>query len=324
MSAISGDRGYVDDFANYLAPQNGGDRPTVVNLAIDGETTGSFVTNMGRLSPVAGRGDQALQLENLNYTSNASSQSTLFANVVGNQNAIGNPVDTITVTLGFNNLAALSSLPTAQALAAAPGVLDACQAQDAGILANIRSLTPDVDLYLLGYYNPFPADPDSPGAPLFNTYGMQLNGIIQNLAGQYGARYVDVAIAFKDREAELTYLDEQPAGFFRSGPFGGLEPIGDVHAICNDRKPDRGRVGRFGAGDLVNDAGLRSGRRLGSPEDAGGGTTHLRSSIGLIGSPSDKSATALRHHRSGPHRCPWRWWCNARPRPDRRRPSRRR
>ncbi len=224
-----GDRGYVNDFADYLAARDNGNRPTVINLAIDGETTGSFVDNSGRTPPVAGRGDQPLQLENANYASTSFSQGSLFADAVRRQNTIGDPVGTITVTLGFNNLAALAAMPTEEALAAAPGVLNTYRAQYAGILSNIRSLTPDANLYLLGYYNPFPADPTSPGAPLFNTYGTELNDIIRSLAGQYGARYVDTASAFLGREAELTYLDEQPAGFVRSGMFGGVEPIGDVH-----------------------------------------------------------------------------------------------
>ena len=225
----NGDRGYVDDFANYLAGQNGGLRPTVVNLAIDGETTGSFVTNAGRTPPVAGRGDVPLQLENINYVTNPASQSQLFGNAVASQAAIGDPVSTITVTLGFNNLAALASLPTDQALAAAPATLAEYQTQYAGILANIRSLAPTADLYLLGYYNPFPADPASPAAPIFDSYGTQLNAIIATLAGQFDARYVDTASAFLGREGELTYLDEQPHGFVRDGRFGGVEPIGNVH-----------------------------------------------------------------------------------------------
>ena len=109
------------------------------------------------------------------------------------------------------------------------GETDLNYAQYAGILSNIASTAPGASVYLLGYYNPFPADPTSPGAPLFNTYGTELNGIIQSLAGQFGATYVDVAPAFVGREAELTYLDDQPHGFVRTGAFGGTEPIGNVH-----------------------------------------------------------------------------------------------
>ena len=222
-----GNPGYVSGFADYLATRNGGARPTVVNLAIDGETTGSFTSNAGRTPPVAGRGDQPLQLENLNYAGNAVSQGALFAQTVATQAAAQNPVTTISVTLGFNNLAALAG--TNPSDAAVQANFATYRTQYAGILSNIRSTAPGASVYLLGYYNPFPADPTSPGAPLFNTYGTELNGIIQSLAGQFGATYVDVAPAFIGREAELTYLDDQPHGFVRTGAFGGAEPIGNVH-----------------------------------------------------------------------------------------------
>ncbi len=52
-----GDRGYVGKFADILASKNGGTRPTVVNLAIDGETAASFMSGVGRTPPVVGRTD---------------------------------------------------------------------------------------------------------------------------------------------------------------------------------------------------------------------------------------------------------------------------
>lgn len=225
-----GDRGYVDDFANYLASQQGGTRPTVINLGIDGETAASFQTNAGRTPPVLGRTDVPLQQENLNYVGNPVSQSTLLAQRVAERRAAGDTIGTITITLGFNELAALSNLPTDQALAAIPGTLATYRNNYSDVLTQIRSLAPEARLYLLGYYNPFPADPGSPAAPIFNTAGAQLNATIRGLAGQFGAAYVDTATPFIGHEAEYTFLDEQPHGFLRDGPFGGVEPIGNVHA----------------------------------------------------------------------------------------------
>lgn len=230
-----GDRGYVSRFADTLAGRNGGVRPIVTNLAIDGETASSFQTNAGRTPPVVGRGDSPLQLENLSYgNSNAISQSTLFANTVAAQRAAGNTVQTITVTLGFNELAALAppvNTPAAEAAAIAriPATLDAYRVSYTAVLNQVRSLAPDADLYLLGYYNPFPADPASPAAPVFNAGGTALNAVIQSLAAQFGAAYVDTATPFLGREAALTFQDDQPAGSSVGGPFGGLLPIGNVH-----------------------------------------------------------------------------------------------
>ncbi len=230
-----GDRGYVSLFANTLAGRNGGVRPTVVNLAIDGETASSFMTNAGRTPPVMGRGDAPLQLENLNYgNSTAVSQGTLFANTVAAQQAQGNTISTVTVTLGFNELAALAPMqntPAAEAAAIAqiPGTLAAYQANYTAVLNEIRSLAPNANLYLLGYYNPFPADPNSPAAPVFNAGGVALNGVIQNLAGQFGAAFVANAAPFMGNEARYTYQAVQPAGSSVSGQFGGVLPIGNVH-----------------------------------------------------------------------------------------------
>ncbi|MBE7158475.1 MAG: hypothetical protein INR62_08600, partial [Rhodospirillales bacterium] len=231
-----GERGYVGLFANTLASRDiGGVRPNVVNLAIDGETASSFVTNSGRTPPVVGRGDAPLQLENLNYgNSVALSQSQVFANTVTAQAAAGNSVSTVTITLGFNELAALAPMqntPAAEAtaLAQVPATLATYKANYANVLNQVRSLAPDANLYLLGYYNPFPADPTSPAAPIFNAYGAQLNAIIQDLAAQYGATYVDNFTPFLGKEALYTFQDDLPAGSSVSGLYGGVLPIGNVH-----------------------------------------------------------------------------------------------
>ncbi len=229
-----GDRGYVSRFADVLGTRTG-TRPNVVNLAIDGETASSFVTNAGRTPPVVGRGDSPLQLENLSYrNSNALSQSAVFSNTVAQQQALGNTVTTISVTLGFNELAALAPMqntPAAEAAAIAqiPATLAAYRANYATVLTQVRSLVPGADLILLGYYNPFPVNPDSPAAPIFNAGGTALNAVIQGLAAQFGAIFVDNAPSFVGREAALTFQAVQPAGSSVPGPFGGVLPIGNVH-----------------------------------------------------------------------------------------------
>lgn len=225
----AGDRGYVALFANQLAAANGGVRPGVVNLAIDGETSSSFFSGYGRTPPVQGRGDAPLQAENVNYTSPAQTQAQLFDATVRREQAAGNSVDTVTVTLGFNELAALASLPPQTGLDAIASTLARYRVTYAAVLGDIRSLLPDADLYLVNYYNPFPADPGSPAAPIFNAGGDALNATIQGLAAQFGARYVDEASSFVGHEAEYTYLDDQPHGATVPDPYGGVLPIGNVH-----------------------------------------------------------------------------------------------
>ena len=217
-----GDRGYVGDYADYLAGRNGGVRPTVINLAIDGETASSFMTGSGRVPPVTGRTDAVLADENLNYaTSPPTTQEAKFLATVAGEKVAGNTISTVSITLGFNDLSNLVGMPASAVMA---GLMD-YQAKYSSILAEIRQMAPNANLIVLGYFNPFPADPTSPAASTFNTYGSQLNGIIQALAGQYGGSYVNTFTPFLGHESSYTYLGVMPHG---NSPVGNL-PIGNVH-----------------------------------------------------------------------------------------------
>lgn len=227
----SGDRGYVGKFADTLSSRNGGTRPTVFNLAIDGETAASFMSGTGRTPPVLGRTDIPLAQQNLNYAGNPTTpQANVFSSLVASQTAAGNTINTISITLGFNELAALANLPTNQALAMLPSTLATYQTSYTQVLSQIRSLVPGADLYLLGYYNPFPGDPTAnPAKPIFAQGGPQLNSIIQSLATQFNANYINTNTAFLGREGELTYISQYPAGSTSPAPGSGIEPIGNVH-----------------------------------------------------------------------------------------------
>ena len=235
-----GDRGYVGDFASILANRDGGVRPNVVNLAIDGETAASFLNNANpRTPPVVGRTNVPLQLENLNYgNSTVLSQSMLFANKVTSIGASN--VSTISLTLGFNELAALTPMDkltpgaplttTEQAaIAQIPPTLASYKTNYTNVLTQVRSLAPNANLYLLGYFNPFPADPTSPAGPIFTAGGTALNNTIQSLAAQFGATYVDNFTPFVGHENQYTYEGILPTGTVIGGQFGGALPIGDVH-----------------------------------------------------------------------------------------------
>ena len=224
-----GDRGYVGRFADTLAARNGGVRPQVFNFAIDGETAASFSSGKGRTPPVVGRTDVPLALQNLHYQVNLVPQSQQFASTIAAQRAGGNTVQAVTMTLGFNELAALSALPTAEALARLPQTLADYRINLTTVVSQVRSLAPEASVALLGYFNPFPANPGNPAAPIFDVGGAQLNAVIRSVAAQQGAFYVDTAAAFVGREAALTFIDEQPAGSSIGGRFGGVMPIGNVH-----------------------------------------------------------------------------------------------
>ena len=227
-----GDRGYVARLADLLA--DGGPRPIVRNFAIDGETADSFQDGTGRTPPVVGRTDRILALQNTSYdeAGGIETQQRTFLDAVAAERAVGNTVAAVTITLGFNELAALASLPSDEALAAIPGTLDAYRSDYADVLSTIRGAVPDAPLFMPAYYNPFPADPDSPAAPIFFEAGSDLNAIIEDLASRFDGTFVGgVPGRFVGEEAAFTFLDDQPAGFvLTEGPFGGELPIGNVHA----------------------------------------------------------------------------------------------
>ena len=207
---------------------------TLVNLAIDGETAESFQDGTGRTPPVVGRTDVPLQLQNLNYDEdNLIPQQQAFLNTVADQRAMGNSVDLVTITLGFNEVAALASEPNP--LAQIDETLSAYRANYTDVLTTIRDTLPDANLVLVNYFNPFPGD-DSPGtnpaAPIFAEAGPRLNAIIEDLSEEFDAGYADIATPFVGREAELTFIDEVGFGdqVPEPTPFGdGTAPIGNVH-----------------------------------------------------------------------------------------------
>ena len=139
------------------------------------------------------------------------------------QAAAGNTVDTVTIGLGFNDLGEAASV------ADVPATLDAYRTAYSAVLDQVRGALPDANLFVLNYYNPFPADPGSPAAPIFAAGGMQLNGIIADMAASHGATLVDLATPFVGNEAAYTLIDEQPHGSAVGTPFAGTLPVGDVH-----------------------------------------------------------------------------------------------
>ncbi len=265
----NGDRGYVGLVADDLAGRNGGVRPTVVNLAIDGETASSFKTGAGRVPPVVGRTDAVLAAENLNYNPNALvSQETKFLSTVAAERTAGNTINTVSITLGFNDLSTAIGKSSTQV----DQILATYRTEYGSILGEIRQALPNADLRILGYFNPFPANPTSPAAPVFNARGTQLNGIIRDLAAQYGGSFVDTAPPFVGHEAEYTFLAQQPAGSSSPavGPFVGTEPIGNVHpnatgyraiAAQVEAVPEPGSVALLATGCLTVIVAARARRR---------------------------------------------------------------
>jgi lysophospholipase L1-like esterase len=208
----NGDRGYVGDYANYLAMTNNGTRPNVVNLGIDGETTSSFLTGTGRVISIPGMTDQQLASWNTNYTNPATSQNTMLQQEIASAKASGSPVGVITISLGANDLFKLAANPAF--LSGTPAVqqqmltttLNQIGSTYAVVLAEIHALAPGAKVYAVGEYNPFPATPSNPLNAVAATAIQGLNATIASVAGTWGAQYVDVYTPFLGHEAAYTYM----------------------------------------------------------------------------------------------------------------------
>ncbi len=116
----NGNRGYVNLDDKYLGAQNGGVNPKVINLAVDGETSTSFMTASGRVAPGPGITDAMLAANNPRYQANtALSRNTKLIQAIGSEMAKENTIGNVTVSLGANDLFALAISPGF--LADAPG-----------------------------------------------------------------------------------------------------------------------------------------------------------------------------------------------------------
>ena len=200
-----GDIGYVKLFANALAASNDGVRPTVLNLAIPGETTTTY------LRP--GNGTPALPY-NQNYAATDSpSQSTLLAQRVAALQADSDPIGWITLQIGGDDLLHLLVDPAfraansdeRQTLIAA--TLETFQTNLRAILAQIRTLAPQAKLFVLGYPDPFEGlGIANPLSGISTPLAQQVNSILLQAASDVSGIYVDVFTPFVGHEATLTLI----------------------------------------------------------------------------------------------------------------------
>jgi hypothetical protein len=190
----NGDRAFVAMYANYLGSLYG-TRPNVINLAVYGETTSSFITGMGRLGsgPNSGITDATLADLNTNYTGlTPPSQASLLTSTLASEAAAHQVIGNITISLGSDDLFHLVSTnpnPTAADLNA---TLTTLASNYASILTTIRASLPNANIYLLSSYNPYTAAPSLPLAGLAGLVVPLLNQEIAAVAQEFHANYVDL------------------------------------------------------------------------------------------------------------------------------------
>ena len=216
-----GDQGYASLYADYLATQLGGVRPDVINLAIPGETSTSFSTGAGRVGPSSGVTDAQLASINLNYDIPSShvglTQEALLGLTLAGIHSAGDTVNSITISLGSNDLFALVLSKAFNTPGADQGAL-LMQAngqfaqKEAALVASLQQAAPGANIFLLGTYNPFPAAPQSP----YNLFAIPaitgLNGAIHQVADLLHVRYVDIYTPFVGHEPEYTRINDPSSG----------------------------------------------------------------------------------------------------------------
>ncbi len=218
----NGDRGYVAPFADYLAGQNGGVRPTVINTAINGETTKSFFS--GNVADRASTDGIFLNSNYSGFAPNYPSQHEYLINTILAQIVAGNDIRNVVVQLGANDLSNTAESPGFLALSpdeqtAQIGSTFATVGQnEAQILGEVRSLLPNANLFVIGYHNPYGGTPEHPFYPIAAPAVQGLNGVIAQISVPFGATYVDFYSPIVGRERELTLIDRWQT-----------DPINNVH-----------------------------------------------------------------------------------------------
>jgi lysophospholipase L1-like esterase len=206
----NGDRGYVAPFADYLGSSRYPTRPTVVNLAIDGETSLSWSSGLADRASTDGI------FHNSNYAAfapNYPTQQERFRQVIADAKAAGNTIGTVTVQFGANDLFLVAERPEFLGLdpavqaALVYGQIGNLQKNYAAILTEVRAALPDAELYVLGYHNPY-GGTDLPLAPLSAPAVQGVNQVAAAMAEAFGGHYASFYDLVLGREHELTLVDQ--------------------------------------------------------------------------------------------------------------------
>ena len=202
----------MEPYADFLAGQNGGVRPTVINLAFPGETTASFVTGVPPPGFAPHTSEDAF---NLNYQANPSqTQNSRMLATIAAEQAAGRAITHVSFSLGANDLIAFEalhlnffSLTPAQQQALVTAFFATLTGNYISVLGELRTALPQAQILLLNTYNAAaifgPADP-------FNivneTFDAGQTAMIDSLADPFDATPVDVHDAFIGHEAAFGFI----------------------------------------------------------------------------------------------------------------------
>lgn len=206
-------QGYVPLYASYLAAGNGGVKPTVVNLAVPGETSTSFSSGAGRVGPdnmpPTLAEDALLASLNTNYTTYAAShggmlptQQTLLAQAL---TTYGTSISHVTISLGSDDLFNLV-LTNPNPAAGLGATLTTFATNTTILLTELRAALPMATIVLVSSYDPYPAGTPGMIPALAGPAIAALDNVIFGLATQFHVSFANVAPAFSGNELTLTNI----------------------------------------------------------------------------------------------------------------------
>ena len=216
--ASYGDQGFVANFADRLTSLNGGVRPTVVNLAVYGETSGSFVTGtvpVGWTKRITGL--------NSNYTSPSDTQLSLMVSQINAIHGAGKTVGYATFMVGANDIFYATATPAfangtpAEQQQLIADTIAAVQGNYLTVLGTLTALAPEARILLPTDYNAYPAGYE-PQHSLYNSILTGFRQYVQADADAFGATMIDLSPLFAGNELTLTNIGigdilPKPAGY---------------------------------------------------------------------------------------------------------------
>ena len=260
-----GDQGYVKPFADFLATQFGGVRPTVTNLGIPGESSSSLFTASQavlNLSPLVVDAPARTPAFNLNYASDFQPQiNTAVADILA-IHAAGGTVDDVTIQIGGNDFLGLLLQPNFALLdPATQNALFNSQAttlfyNDAALLYTIKTYAPEANIFSLGYYDPFQGlhEAGLPD-PLYGISGpltLLANSEIATVADIFGAKYIDIFTPFVGHELEYSNILTLDGGFPNPHPNAlGYQVIANQLIIAAVPEPGVVTFGLLAGGSVL-------------------------------------------------------------------------
>jgi lysophospholipase L1-like esterase len=266
------DQGYVRLFGDWLATQNGGVRPNVINTAISGEQAAAYFDG----TPGPGWPWRA-PIANLNYHTDPANPASPLSGIPQHQKALqtiaaekqaGHTITHISFALGANDVFYLTETPAFQQAVqqndfATQAALLTQTIQGIGqvyvaALTDIRAQLPDAQLLLPNYYNPFgafvPPDPRFGVNLFFNAAAQAHWSMVQSIAPLFEGHVVDIYTPFLGHENEYTNIlqiapPEFPVGNFHNTPLG-QRVIADqlIRVSAAADIPEPGTLALVGAG----------------------------------------------------------------------------